>query len=128
MRLRVLEETVTWTAKQGMYMHEDGCGAGPDGCCTCEPPYPLPKCGPMLRYGYITWDVLHSLRILRGFIVVISTEVDSRSVGAPQLVYGYTPDSRLFVCLVDEFSCTQWEEMSSETFRSRWPHATLLDP
>ncbi len=29
-----------WQAKKGKYIHERGCGAGPDEPCTCEPPYP----------------------------------------------------------------------------------------
>lgn len=32
-----------WTAKRGKYIHQRGCGAGPDEPCTCEPPYPKPK-------------------------------------------------------------------------------------
>ena len=32
-----------WTAKRGRYVHQRGCGAGPDEQCSCEPPFPKPK-------------------------------------------------------------------------------------
>lgn len=32
-----------WRSKRGLYIHQSGCGAGPDEICTCAPPYPKLK-------------------------------------------------------------------------------------
>lgn len=38
-----VSEAREWAAKKGRYVHEAGCGAGPDEPCTCESPYPRVK-------------------------------------------------------------------------------------
>lgn len=39
-----IESGLAWKAKKGKYVHQLGCGAGPDEPCTCYTvPYPFPK-------------------------------------------------------------------------------------